>query len=58
MGATVNVTVNAVNDPPVAQDDTPSTLQNAPVTIDVRANDTDAEDAGGKPLGPNQSLHR
>ena len=31
------------NDPPVAQDDSDSTLQNSPVTIDVLANDSDSD---------------
>ena len=43
--ATVAVTVAPVNDAPVANDDTATT--NSPVTIDVLANDTDAD---GDPL--------
>lgn len=48
--ATVNVTIKAVvssNTAPVATDDSASTLFNTPVTIDVMANDTDAD---GDPL--------
>jgi hypothetical protein len=37
------ITINAVNDAPIALDDTASTTDQAPVTIDVLANDTDAE---------------
>ncbi len=39
------------NDPPVAVDDTETTLINTPVNVDVRANDTDGEDASGRPEG-------
>ncbi|NET86194.1 MAG: tandem-95 repeat protein [Moorea sp. SIO1F2] len=42
--ATVNVDVTAVNQPPVATDDTASTELNTAVDINVLANDTDAED--------------
>ncbi len=42
--ANVTVTVNPVNDPPVAQDDSIETLQNTPVIVDVLANDSDGED--------------
>ncbi len=41
--ATITVTVNAVNDAPVANNDTPSTPEDAPVTINVLANDTDVD---------------
>ncbi len=41
--ATVTVTVNPVNDPPVANDDTASTPEDTPVDIDVLNNDTDPE---------------
>jgi predicted phosphodiesterase len=41
--ATVNVTINAVNDDPVANDDSATTPQDTPVTIDVLANDTDPD---------------
>jgi hypothetical protein len=40
---TVNVTVNPVNDNPVAVDDSASTNEDTPVTIDVIANDTDVD---------------
>ncbi|MEM8633002.1 MAG: Ig-like domain-containing protein, partial [Pseudomonadota bacterium] len=39
----VTVTVNAVNDPPNAADDTASTAQGEPIIIDVLANDTDVD---------------
>ncbi|NEO49752.1 MAG: tandem-95 repeat protein, partial [Moorea sp. SIO4A3] len=45
--ATVNVNVGTDNQPPVAGDDTDSTLENTAVTIDVLANDSDPE---GDPL--------
>jgi FtsP/CotA-like multicopper oxidase with cupredoxin domain len=43
--ATVNITVNAVNDPPMANDDIASVQKGNgnSVTIDVAANDTDAD---------------
>jgi hypothetical protein len=39
--ATVIVTVNAVNDSPIGNDDFASTLEDTPVSVDVLANDTD-----------------
>jgi len=39
--ATVTLTVNSVNDPPVAQNDTASTTEDLAVDIDVLANDND-----------------
>ena len=39
------------NDPPVAVDDMETTPINTPVNVDVRVNDTDAEDASGRPEG-------
>ncbi len=42
--ATVTVTVDAVNDAPVAVDDTGTTNEDTSVTIDVLANDSDTED--------------
>ncbi|MBN2270186.1 MAG: tandem-95 repeat protein [Sedimentisphaerales bacterium] len=45
--ATVTVTVNPVNDDPVAADDTAATDEDTPVTIDVLGNDTDVD---GDPL--------
>ncbi|MGI3171604.1 Ig-like domain-containing protein, partial [Pseudooceanicola sp. C21-150M6] len=45
--ATVTITVNPVNDAPEAMDDVASTDEDAPVTIDVLANDTDVD---GDPL--------
>jgi len=42
--ATVTVTVQPVNDAPVANDDTATTLEDTAVTIPVLANDTDVDD--------------
>ncbi|MAT96582.1 MAG: hypothetical protein CL608_05510 [Anaerolineaceae bacterium] len=42
--ATVTVTVNAINDDPVANDDSTSINEGEAVTIDVLANDTDADE--------------
>ena len=42
--ATVSITVNPINDAPVASDDTPTTDEDVPVAIDVLANDTDVDD--------------
>ncbi|WP_197505836.1 tandem-95 repeat protein [Urechidicola croceus] len=39
--ATVTVTVNDVNELPVANDDSVSTVEDTPVTIDILSNDTD-----------------
>jgi len=41
--ATVNITVNPVNDVPVANDDTASTSENQPVVVSVLTNDTDVD---------------
>jgi VCBS repeat-containing protein len=41
--ATVTITIGAVNDPPVANDDSATTDEDTPVTIDVLANDTDED---------------
>ncbi len=41
--ATVSVTVNCVNDPPVALDDTATTNADTAVTIEVLANDSDPD---------------
>ena len=41
--ATVYVTVSCGNDPPVANDDSASTNENTPVTIDVLVNDYDPD---------------
>ena len=43
--AQIQITVNPVNDMPVAADDAGTTDENTPVSIDVTANDTDVEDA-------------
>ena len=45
--ATVTIVVNPVNDPPFAVDDTDTTSEDTPVTVDVVANDSDSLD----PLG-------
>ena len=47
--ATVQITINPVNDAPVALDDSASTDEDSPVTINVLANDSDIE---GDPLTP------
>jgi VCBS repeat-containing protein len=39
----VNITINPVNDAPVANDDRVTTLEDTAVTIDVLANDTDVD---------------
>jgi uncharacterized protein YjiK len=41
--ATVSITVTGVDDSPVANDDSALTSEDTPVTIDVAANDTDAD---------------
>lgn len=41
--AAVAITVNAVNDAPTAADDSDSTAEDTPITIDVLANDTDVD---------------
>ncbi|HHB80048.1 MAG TPA: gliding motility-associated C-terminal domain-containing protein, partial [Saprospiraceae bacterium] len=41
--AQIVLTVNSVNDAPIATDDNPSTDEDTPVVIDVLANDTDVE---------------
>ncbi len=41
--STVTVTVSGVNDPPVAADDTASTGEDTPVSIDALVNDTDID---------------
>ena len=54
--ATVIVTVNAVNDAPIAVDDNTSTNEDSPVTIDVRNNDTSVDGTLQDPTvlsGPN-----
>ncbi|WP_419192642.1 Ig-like domain-containing protein [Kolteria novifilia] len=45
--ATVSLTVDPINDTPVANDDAATTNEDAPTTIDVLANDTDVD---GDPL--------
>lgn len=41
--ATITITVNAVNDPPIANNDVENTSQNVPVTINILANDIDVD---------------
>lgn len=43
VAATVSLTVTPVNDPPTAQNDSASTAQDAPVTVNVLANDSDPD---------------
>jgi VCBS repeat-containing protein len=45
--ATVDITINPVDDPPVAVDDSASTQEDTPVGIPVVANDTDVDNANG-----------
>ena len=45
--ATVTVTVNPTNDPPVANDDTETTNEDTPVTTSVISNDDDPNDPSG-----------
>ena len=44
-GASAQVTIGAVNDPPVATNNSATTAQGVPVTISVLANDTDIDSA-------------
>ncbi len=41
--ARVSITITPVNDPPVAMDDAATTAEDAPIVIDVLANDTDVD---------------
>jgi len=43
VAATVTITVNALNDPPVANDDTATTSEDTQIDIDVLANDSDVD---------------
>jgi VCBS repeat-containing protein len=45
---TVNVTVNSVNDAPVASNDSKTTAEDAAATIDVLANDTDVDNTAAQ----------
>ncbi len=45
VSAAVTITVNPVDDPPSALNDTGVTLENTPTTIDIGANDSDQEGA-------------
>ena len=42
--AAVNISINPVNDPPVANNDSANTPEDTTVTIDVAANDSDSDD--------------
>ena len=44
--ATVSVFVNALNDPPIATDDTVTAAEDTPLSIPVLLNDTDVDDDG------------
>jgi hypothetical protein len=55
--ATVSITVNAVNDVPIAQDDTASTAEDTSVTILVLSNDADPEDDVLSVESVSQPLH-
>jgi VCBS repeat-containing protein len=48
--ANVSITVTCVNDAPVANDDSATTNEDTPVTIDVLANDTDVEGVALTPI--------
>jgi len=52
--ASVSITVTPVNDPPVAAGDSAATLDTAPISIDVLANDTDI-DGDALSIGPSYS---
>ncbi|WP_240923685.1 Ig-like domain-containing protein, partial [Psychromonas sp. SA13A] len=54
--ATVNVTVDAVNDLTVVADDTASTNEDAAIDIDVLANDTDTADGTAAAISPVASV--
>ncbi|MFN5538738.1 MAG: Ig-like domain-containing protein, partial [Candidatus Melainabacteria bacterium] len=41
--ATVNLTINSINDPPVAVNDSSTTAEDTPITINVLANDLDPD---------------
>ena len=41
--ATVSITVTVTNDPPIANDDSPSTAEDVAVVVDVAVNDTDPD---------------
>ncbi|MEJ6080911.1 cadherin-like domain-containing protein, partial [Vibrio sp. 1-Bac 57] len=54
--ATVNVTVDAVNDLTVVADDTATTNEDAAIDIDVLANDTDTVDGTEAAVSPVESV--
>ncbi|WP_299660704.1 BspA family leucine-rich repeat surface protein [uncultured Psychromonas sp.] len=54
--ATVNVTVDAVNDLTVVADDTATTNEDAAIDIDVLANDTDTVDGTEAAISPVESV--
>jgi VCBS repeat-containing protein len=56
-GASAQVTIGAVNDPPVAVNDSATTGQGVPVTISVLANDTDIDSASLAVSGVSNPAH-
>ena len=52
----IAVTVNAVNDSPVAVDDSASTSEDTPITISVLANDSDVDSGEGDSFAPTNIL--
>jgi len=55
--ATVSISVTPVNDPPTAKDDSTTTHEDMPVTIDVLANDTELDDELLKISNVTQGAH-
>jgi hypothetical protein len=55
--AVVTVTVVSLNDPPIAVDDTATTLQDNPVVINLLANDSDPDGDPLSIIGLNQPAH-
>ncbi|HEX3148672.1 MAG TPA: Ig-like domain-containing protein [Gemmataceae bacterium] len=55
--ATVNITITAVNDPPVTVADSATTAEDTAGTFNVVANDTDVEGAALKPTIVSQPAH-
>ncbi len=52
----ISVVVNAVNDTPIAEDDSASTQEDTAVTIQVLANDSDVDIAGGDVIIPSEII--
>ena len=55
--ATVTVTITPVNDPPVAANDTASTLEDTAATVNVLGNDSDLEGDALAVTGVTQAVH-